>query len=585
MKTPMTLGIAVMLSLAGPALAQQQSDVIAPEAATRTMPAARTATGQRFMVAAANPLAVDAGADILRRGGSAADALVAIQTVLGLVEPQSSGLGGGAFLLWYDAATQTLTTFDARETAPAAADGTLFLDDQGQPLDFFDAVIGGRSVGVPGIPLLLETVHKRFGRLDWKSLLDPAITLAEAGFEASPRLAELVAGDVGRLDTQAAAARYFFGGSGTPIAAGSVLVNRDYARTLSLYAEEGAQTFYRGALAHSIVNAVTSHPTNPGGLTLDDLSSYTVIEHDPVCVPYRGTEVCGMGPPSSGGIAIGQILAMVEAFDLATLGPDDPVAWRIIGDATRLAFADRGLYVADTDFVRVPDGLLDRDYLSSRAALIQRDTAIPQSELKPGEPPWDKAEIRVEGRDLPQEATTHIVVVDEEGNVASMTSSIENAFGSRLMVGGFLLNNQLTDFSFEPEADGKAVANRVEGGKRPRSSMAPTIVFGPDGKPLHVLGSPGGASIIPYVANTLIRLIDWQQPMADAIAAPHLNNTFGTYVLEAGTPAESFAADLQALGYETAIRDLNSGLHGVTIEADRLTGAADPRREGSAEGG
>jgi gamma-glutamyltranspeptidase/glutathione hydrolase len=585
MKTPILLGIAMTLGLAQSSLAQQQSDVIAPEAATGTMTAARTATGHRFMVAAANPLAVDAGADVLRRGGTAADALVTIQTVLGLVEPQSSGLGGGAFLLWYDADTQTLTSFDARETAPAKADGMLFLDETGEPLDFFEAVIGGRSVGVPGVPLLLETVHERFGRLDWKSLLDPAITLAESGFEVSPRLAELVAGDLGRLNTQRTAAGYFYDKGGTPVAAGSVLVNRDYARSLSLYAEEGAQTFYRGALAHSIVNAVTSHPTNPGDLTIDDLSAYRVVERDPVCVPYRNTRVCGMGPPSSGGIAIGQILGMVEPYDLATLGPDDPVAWRIIGDATRLAFADRGLYVADTDFTKMPDGLLDSDYLASRSALIRRDTAIPQSEMKAGEPPWDKAELRIEGRDLPQEATTHIVVVDEDGNIASMTSSIENAFGSRLMVGGFLLNNQLTDFSFAPEADGAAVANRIEGAKRPRSSMAPTIVVGADGQPLYALGSPGGASIIPYVANTLIRLIDWQQPMAEALSAPHLINTFGTYVLESGTPAEALATDLQALGYETAIRDLNSGLHGITIKPDRLTGAADPRREGTAEGG
>ncbi len=564
--------------------AQQASDTIAPEAATGRDSAAAAGVATRHMIAAANPYAVEAGLHVLRSGGTAADALVAVQTVLGLVEPQSSGLGGGAFLLWYDAETGAITSFDARETAPLAATGDLFLEADGTPMEFFDAVIGGRSVGVPGVPALLETVHQLHGSQDWPSLLDPAIALAEGGFAVSPRLSALIAGDAGRLDGEDVARGYFFGAEGAGLSEGRLLRNPDYAETLRTYQIEGAETFYSGAIAQAIVDTVTGHAENPGLLTLHDLAGYEVIEREPVCIAYRDHEVCGMGPPSSGGLTVGQILGIASHVDLAALGPDDPVSWRIIGDATRLAFADRGLYIADTDRVDMPAGLLDAGYLESRAALLRRDTALPADEAKAGEPPWDKAELRSPGVELERQATTHVVIVDDAGNVASMTSSIENAFGSRLMVGGFLLNNQLTDFSFEPEAEGAPVANRVEGGKRPRSSMAPTIILDADGKPVHALGSPGGATIIPYVANTVIRLIDWEMTMQEAVSAPNLANSFGTYVLEAGTEAEALAPDLQALGFETAIRDLNSGLHGITISPDGLTGGADPRREGVAVG-
>ena len=579
--------VALYVCLSVPAVAQQASDAIAPEAPSG-VEQKQAVHATRQMVAAANPLAAQAGLDALRKGGNAADALVVVQTVLGLVEPQSSGLGGGAFLTWYDAASQTVTTFDGRETAPAAATPALFLGSDGQPLGFFDAVIGGRSVGVPGVPRLMETVHEKYGKTPWKDLMQPAIDLAEGGFAVSPRLNTMIAEDIGRLDTQPVTRAYFFDASSAPLATGTVVRNPEYAQTLRAIADGGAEAFYTGEIAAKIVAAVNTHPTNPGTLSPKDLADYKVKERPAVCAPYRGVSVCGMGPPSSGALTIGQILGMVEPFDLATLGADDPESWRIIGDATRLAFADRERYIADSDFVSIPKGLLNAGYLAQRSALMRRPTALPDGDVKPGEPPWDKAgldgaERRMDGQAFDMPATTHFVIVDDEGNVASMTSSVENAFGSRQMVAGFILNNQLTDFSFAPEKDGKAVANRVEPGKRPRSSMAPTIVL-KDGKPLYALGSPGGSSIIPYVANTLIALIDWKLDMQAAISMPHILNRFGTYELEAGTSAEDFVDDLEALGFKTKAGDLNSGLHGIAITPEGLTGGADPRREGVAVG-
>lgn len=579
--------LAFLGALALPAFAQQAADTVAPESRS-PIAEKQPVHAARQMVVAANPIAAQAGLDVLRAGGSAADAVVVVQTVLGLVEPQSSGLGGGAFLTWYDAKTGTVTTFDGRETAPAAATPELFLGADGKPLGFFDAVIGGRSVGVPGVPRLLETVHTKYGKLDWAGLMEPAIKLAEGGFAISPRLNTMISGDIGRLDTQPATRAYFFDAFGSPRATGTMLRNPDYAQSLRSIAEGGADAFYKGSLAGKIVAAVNGHPTNPGELSLQDLAAYQVKERPAACAPYRRYSVCGMGPPSSGALTIGQVLGMVEPFDIATLGRDDPESWRIIGDASRLAFADRERYIADSDFVSIPRGLLNADYLKARSALIRRPTALPKDDVKPGDPPWDKAgldgaELRIDGKAFDMPATSHFVIVDAEGNVASMTTSVENAFGSRQMAGGFILNNQLTDFSFAPEKDGAAVANRVEPGKRPRSSMAPTIVL-KDGKPAYALGSPGGSSIIPYVATTLIGLIDWKLDMQEAISMPHMLNRFGVYDLEAGTDAEGFADDLQALGYDTKIGDQNSGLHGIAITADGLVGGADPRREGVALG-
>lgn len=569
------------LFLSTPAFTQQASDTVAPEIASG-VEEKELVSASKQMVVAANPLAAQAGLDVLRQGGSAADALVAVQTVLGLVEPQSSGLGGGAFLVWYDAQTGEITTFDGRETAPMAASDDLFLED-GEPMAFFDAVIGGRSAGTPGVVRLMEAVHQRYGKHEWADLFESAIELAEAGFEVSPRLHTQIADDRGKLDQEPAARAYFYDESGEPIAAGTILKNPDYAATLRTIAQEGADAFYAGDIAQKIVEAVRNHPTNPGLLSLEDLASYEVKQRPAVCAPYRGLDVCGMGPPSSGALTIGQILGMVSHFNLAALGPDDPESWRIIGEATRLAFADRDMYMADSDFVSMPQGLLNASYLEERAALIRRTTALPAEEVKAGTPPWDKAEFRLPGIAPELPSTSHFVIVDEEGNIASMTTSIESGFGSRQMAAGFLLNNQLTDFAFSPQNGGEAVANRVEPGKRPRSSMSPTIIL-KEGKPVFALGSPGGSNIIPYVANTIIALVDWKMDMQQAVSLPHLSNRFGTYDLEAGTPAEELADDLQALGFETRVTELNSGLHGVAITSDGLQGGADPRREGVAVG-
>jgi gamma-glutamyltranspeptidase / glutathione hydrolase len=577
-----TLLLAWMAAWPLPGLAQQSSDLVAPESATGVQTQALV-TAQRHLVVAANPLAVEAGREVLRTGGNAADALVAVQAVLGLVEPQSSGLGGGAFLLWYDAATGKVTSFDGRETAPAAATPKLFLGGDGKPLPFFEAVVGGRSVGVPGVVKLMATVHERYGKRDWAELFNKAVELSDKGFAVSPRPNAMIASDAGRLDKQASTRSYFFDANGAPLAAGSLLKNPAYAASLRAIAEGGPDAFYRGPIAAEVVEAVGSHPTNPGLLSLEDLASYEVKERPAICAPYRGLEVCGMGPPSSGAIAIGQILGMIQGFDLATLGPEDPESWRIIGEATRLAFADRERYVADSDFVAIPKGLLNAGYIASRGALIRRATAMSKDEVAAGNPPWDRAELRLDGRTFDMPATSHFVIVDDAGNIASMTSSIENAFGARLMAAGFLLNNQLTDFSFQPDAEGKAVANRVEPRKRPRSSMSPTIVL-KDGKPVYALGSPGGSSIISYVTKTIIALVDWGMDMRQAIALPHLVNRFGLYELEAGTDAADFGKDLQALGFEIEERELNSGLHGVEITPDGIEGAADPRREGVALG-
>ncbi|MCO5730660.1 gamma-glutamyltransferase [Rhizobium sp. SSA_523] len=576
-------GALLSTGLRAPALAQQASDTAIPEKATETTSAKRVEASS-FMVAAANPLAAQAGHAILEKGGNAVDALVAVQTVLGLVEPQSSGLGGGAFLVYYDGASGKLTTFDGRETAPMEAHPKLFLDEKGQPLTFMDAVVGGRSVGTPGTVRLMEDVHKRFGKLAWADLFAPAEKLASEGFSVSPRLAGLVAGEGDKLKRYQPTTRYFFGPDGAPLKAGTLLKNPDYAATLQAIAKGGAEAFYTGPIAEAIVRTVREAEGNPGTLSLRDLSNYRVKERPPVCVAYRALDICGMGPPSSGAVAVGQMLGMLENFDLKGFGPDNVESWRLIGDAQRLAFADRERYLADTDFVPAPiKGLLSKDYLGSRADLLDTDRALSAEQAKAGEPSWDHALLF--GRDAAIElpSTSHFSIVDSQGNVVSMTTTIENGFGSRLMTNGFLLNNELTDFSFKTHDAGVPIANRVEPGKRPRSSMAPTIVM-QDGKPLLAIGSPGGSQIIGYVAQALIAYIDWGMPVEEIVAQPHLINRFGRYDIEAGTAAERFAAPLEAIGYEVKAGEMTSGLQAIEITAKGLAGSADPRREGVATG-
>ncbi|MGP4671501.1 gamma-glutamyltransferase [Agrobacterium salinitolerans] len=574
--------LALMFSTAI-ASAQQASDTVAPERATGLATAKRVES-KNFMVAAANPLATKAGRDVIAAGGNAIDAMVAVQTVLGLVEPQSSGLGGGAFLVYYHAESGKLTTLDGRETAPMEATPKLFLDENGQPLKFMNAVIGGRSVGTPGTVRLLEEAHKRYGKAEWASLLKPAETLATEGFQVSPRLASLIASEGDRLKTYPEARSYFFDTAGAALQAGTSLKNPSYAETLAMIAKGGADAFYKGQIAEAIVKTVREAADNAGVLSLSDLANYRVIEREPVCFIYRALDVCGMGPPSSGGVAIGQILGMAENFDLSSLGPKNVESWRIIGDAQRLAFADRERYVADADFVPLPvKGLLDKAYLGERASLLDGEKALAKDVVKAGEPEWDHALLF--GRDAALElpSTSHFVIVDRQGNVVSMTTTIESGFGSRLMTNGFLLNNELTDFSFKTHDGGLPIANRVEPGKRPRSSMAPTIVM-KDGKPLLAIGSPGGSQIIGYVAQALIAYIDWGMPVEAIVAQPHLINRFGTYDIEADTSAEELAGPLKALGYEVKPGEMNSGLHAIELTAQGLAGSADPRREGAVLG-
>lgn len=575
--------------MAGAVSAQQAADAVDPEAAgvgafqdmsadvtaaLETKMAGKPVVASNWMVAAANPHAVKAGADVLAKGGTAADALVAVQVMLGLVEPQSSGLGGGAFLVWYDAASGEVTTLDGRETAPLAATPRRFQDANGEPLKFFDAVVGGRSVGVPGTPALLDMVHDRWGALDFADLTAPAIALAENGFTVSPRLAGLIEGDAERLGKFQSTADYFMP-DGVPLKAGDIRKNTAYAETLKTITQDAA-SFYVGANAEDIVKSVNDAMDGAGMLSTVDLSIYQVKERAAVCGPYRGHEVCGMGPPSSGAVAVGQILGALEAYDLSA-GPQDPDVRRLMGDAARLAFADRGRFLADSDFVPVPvKGLLDPAYLAERGKLLSGDAAL--TEVAPGNPAFDHALLLADDQSIELPSTSHITIVDAAGNIASMTTTIENGFGSRIMVNGYLLNNELTDFSFSSHEEGVPIANRVEPGKRPRSSMAPTIVL-KDGKPVLALGSPGGSRIIGYVAGAIVAHLDWGMDVQQAVSVPHAVNRFGTYDLEEGTAAVALEGPLTAMGFEVGTRALTSGLHMIAIGAD-LQGGADPRREG-----
>ncbi|MBP1804406.1 gamma-glutamyltransferase [Rubellimicrobium aerolatum] len=567
------------LAATGP-LAQGAAADLAPEVATGRSPrAGGEATEQ--MVAAANPLAAQAGLDILRAGGSAVDAAIAVQLVLNLVEPQSSGLGGGAFLLHWDEGRRALVSLDGRETAPTAATPDRFLGPDGAPMEFMAAVVGGRSVGVPGTPRLLEEAHRRWGRLPWARLFDPAIRLAEEGFAISPRLAGSLAQEEVLADDPRARA-LFYTADGTPKAAGARLTNPAFAATLRRLAAEGADAFYAGAIARDIVSTVAGHPTNPGDMTLADLGGYRVVEREPVCGDYRAYRVCGMGPPSSGAVAIQQILGVIEPADMAALGPG-PEAVHRFAEAGRLAFADRARYLGDPDFVAVPlRGLLDEGYLAGRAALI--DPARSMGEAEAGEPPFRQGG-RFAPSDGPENGTSHISVVDRDGNAVSMTTTIEAGFGARLMTaGGFLLNNELTDFAFLPEEEGQPVANRVEPGKRPRSSMAPTLVFDAHGRLYVVAGSPGGSQIIGFVAKTLVGILDWGLDPQAAVDLPNFGSRNGPTELEAGTEAEGWAAALEALGHEVSVAEMTSGIQAIVVTPEGLAGGADSRREGVAIG-
>jgi gamma-glutamyltranspeptidase/glutathione hydrolase len=478
-------------------------------------------------------------------------------------------------VLWYDATTGEITTLDGRETAPLEARPTLFQDAEGAPLKFFDAVVGGRSVGVPGTPALMQEAHRRWGNRSWASLFARGITLAEEGFIVSPRLATMVSADADRLRRDPETQRYFFP-DGRALAAGALHRNTAYAVSLRALAGNGVTPFYTGSVAKAIVDKVRNDPDNAGVLSEIDFALYQVRERAAVCAAYRGYDVCGMGPPSSGGISVGQTLGLLEPYELGS--PEEARAWRLIGDASRLSFADRGRYIADSDYVPVPvQGLLDTQYLRERAEFLAGHTAL--AAVSAGEPEFDHSLHLADDEAIELPSTSHISIVDSFGNALSMTTTIENAFGSRLMVGGFLLNNELTDFSFRSHRDGVPIANRVEPGKRPRSSMAPTIVMR-DGAPMAVLGSPGGSRIIPYVAKTVVAILDWEMDAQAAVSLPHLVNRFGRYDLEAGTSAEALEGPLRDMGYEVNVTGLNSGLNLILRDANGLSGGSDPRREG-----
>jgi gamma-glutamyltranspeptidase/glutathione hydrolase len=562
--------------------AQEAADAVQPETtiSLNSKAAGTPVEAQDWMIVAANPLASQAGAKVLRRGGTAADAMIAVQTVLGLVEPQSSGLGGGAFLVWYDAESGALTTLDGRETAPADATPRLFQDENGEPLKFWDAVVGGRSVGVPGTPALMERAHQKWGNQKWDTLFEDGIALAAGGFKVSERLAGMIARDSNRLVRFGDSSAYFYP-AGVPLKEGKILRNPDYAETLRDLAKNRTMNFYNGDIAREIVRTVRNTSGNPGVLSMADMRGYEVKERASVCAAYRAHEVCGMGPPSSGALTVGQILGMLDGYDLAALGAENPQSWRLIGDASRLAFADRWRYMADSDFVPVPvKGLVDPEYLAQRAEALDGGPAL--ETVSAGMPAFDHAMLWADDESIELPSTSHISIVDSYGNALSMTTTIENAFGSRLMVRGFLLNNELTDFSFRTHKEGVPIANAVAPGKRPRSSMAPTIVL-KDGRPVLVVGSPGGSRIIGYVAKTIVAHLDWGMDVQQAVSLGHAVNRFGTYDLEAGSAMEAMAPELEALGYKVKIRDLNSGINAISI-GDSLLGGADPRREGVALG-
>jgi len=537
---------------------------------------------KKHMIAAANPHAAKAGLEMMRAGGSAVDAAIATQLVLGLVEPESSGIGGGAFMLVYDPKTKQTTSFDGREMAPASATPTMFLDANGAPRTKPDAIPGGLSVGIPGVIKMLWLAHQKYGKLPWAKLFEPAIKLSDDGFPVGPKLARTIK-NFTRGANMPDIKAHFYHPDGTPLAEGEIYKSPDYAATLRKIAKEGPDGFYKGEIAQAIVDKVQQAPRQQGGMTLADLENYQAKERAPVCGDYREYRLCSMGPPSSGGVAVLQILGMLQRFKPAELTPNTVSGAHLFAQASRLAYADRAQYLADPAFVDVPvKGLLDKGYLAGRAALI--DPAHDMGTAVAGNPPQKHAALSPQVSPV-LHGTSHMTIVDGNGEVVAMTTSVESVFGAEIMTKGFMLNNTLTDFSFQPVREGKPVANAPAAGKLPLSAMSPTIVFDKNGSFLVSVGSPGGPAIINYVSQILVGMLDAKMTVKDAIAMPHEINMNGTTLLEQSPNSDALAAELRAMGHTVTIpRIEGSGLHGIQKVKGGFVGAADPRRDGIALG-
>ncbi|WP_324748987.1 gamma-glutamyltransferase [Sphingomonas sp. LY54] len=538
-------------------------------------PVAATAQG---VVSSADPRASAAGREILQAGGSAADAAMAMMLALTVVEPQSSGIGGGGFMIHHDASLGIIQTIDGREKAPAAAGPNRFIGADGKVMPYSKAQPGGFSVGVPGNIRLMARTHQRWGKLPWAQLFAPAIRLADEGFVVNGTLARrLVASQ--KLFERFPEARALFVKDGQLAKEGDTIRNPEMAKTLRAIAERGPDAFYSGEIGEAISAAVANAPSNPTQLTLADLAAYQAKDRAAVCTHYRKYKVCGMGPPSSGATTVGQILGMIERFDMKAMGKDDPRSWHAIAEAMKLAYADRDAYVGDADFVLVPvAGMIDPAYMRSRSKLISLARSL--GKYEPGTPPGAAARTRGPADEVP--GTTHFAAVDKDGNVANMTSTIEDAFGSQLVAGGFFLNNELTDFSMVPEKDGAPVANRVEPGKRPRSSMSPTIVYDESGQPVFAVGSAGGPRIIMHVLKSLVGYIDFGLSAQEAIALPNIFFTGDTTLVERGTFLEKMIPELSKIDGLVSASNLGSKLNAVERRTAGWRGAADPRSEGVA---
>ena len=529
------------------------------------------------VTSSADPRVTDAGMEMLRQGGSAADAAMAMMLTLTVVEPQSSGIGGGGFLLYQDNAKGILSTINGRETAPAAATSDRFVGPDGKPLGFLEAFQGGRSVGVPGNVQLMAQAHQKWGKLPWATIFKPAIRLSQKGFIVNKTLESRLAAIQG-LWPNFDEARTTYWRDGKPLKAGMTFKNPKLAATLALLAKKGPDAFYTGPIASQIVHAVTTSKLSPGDMTMTDLAQYRAKEQQAVCAPYRVYVVCGMAPPSSGATTVLQILGTLQRFDLKAMGKDSPQSWYLIGQAMQLAYADREKYLGDDAFVNVPvAGLLNPEYIKERSALIDPEKA--RADYPAGNPPG--ATPRTAAISSEVAGTTHFTAVDKKGNIANMTSTIEGPFGSQLMAGGFFLNNELTDFTFAPEKDGAPVANRAVGGKRPLSSMAPTVVFDRDGRAVLALGSAGGKRIIMHVTKTLIGVIDFGLPLQQAIDLPNMYFGGGGLEVEQNSMLSAMADGLGKFGQKVRPVDLGSKVNGAQRIGNSWTGAADPRSEGT----